>query len=183
MTKNNLFRCGGFTFIELVVAVGVLGIMATAGVAVFSRSLRGSSQVEMRRTLDDRARLILDSLARFLREGRVMTLTGQGRTACLGSGSITGDSLVVRALDGLNTTFSISNGQLSSASGTSVVLNPTNVTVGRKSGLDYYFTWYCQYGIPDRLVMEFEATATGVEGESGISNDYILDLVMRNSGQ
>lgn len=173
----------GFTLIELMVGVAVLAILTTTGVAVFLGSLRGSSQVEIRRTLDNRARLLLNGLARFLREAKITSLSGTDRTACLTNGSATGDSLVVEGLDGLTTTLSVSSGMLSSVSAQTVVLNPESVTLDRKSGLTYYFTWYCAAGVPDRLVMEFEATSVGTEGDTSLSNDYILDVVLRNTGQ
>src|SRR3990172_7998439 len=109
-------RQKGFTFIELLLAVGIIGLMATAGVSIFLSSLRGTSQIELRRTLDDRARLILDGLGRFFHEGRVVSLDGQTRSTCQAVGSITGDTLVVKSLDDLETTLSVSNGLLSFAS-------------------------------------------------------------------
>lgn len=173
----------GFTLTELMVGVGVLAILATTGVAIFLRSLRGSSQVEIRRTLDGRARLILNGLARFLREAEAVALSGTTRATCLASGSATGDSLVVTALDGLTTTLSVSSGMLSSASAQTVVLNPESVTLARKSGLGYYFIWYCQRGISDRVVMEFNATSIGQEGDTAVNNDYLLEVILRNTGQ
>ena len=178
-------RDSGFTFIELLLAVGIIGLMATAGVNIFLRSLRGSSQIELRRTLDDRARLILDGMGRFFHEGRVVSLDGQTRSTCLAVGSITGDTLVVKSLDDLETTLSVSNGLLSSASATTttVVINPESVTLEHWTGLAYYFNWVCSSGTPDRLQMLFKAVSASPEGEANLSNDYDLTVIMRNSGQ
>lgn len=177
-------RRRGFTFIELLLAVGIIGLLAAAGVNIFLRSLRGSSQIELRRTLDDRARLVLDGLGRFFHEGRVVSLDGQTRSTCLAGGSITGDSLVVKSLDNLETTFSVSTGRLSSASGTTtVVINPESVTLEHWTGLAYYFNWVCSSGAPDRLRMLFKAASMGTEGDAILTNDYDLTVVMRNSGQ
>lgn len=177
-------RQRGFTFIELLLAVGIIGLMATAGVNIFLRSLRGSSQIELRRTLDDRARLILDGMGRFFREGRVVSLDGQTRSTCQQVGSLTGDSLVVKSLDDLETTLSISAGLLSSASAaTTVVINPESVTLGYGTGLSYYFNWVCSSGVPDRLQMLFKAASIGTEGDAILTNDYDLAVILRNSGQ
>ena len=177
-------RQKGFTFTELLVAVGIIGLMATTGVNIFLRSLRGSSQIELRRTLDDRARLILDGMGRFLREGRVVSLGGQTRSSCLQAGSITGDTLAVKSLDDLTTTLSVSAGLLSSASATTtVVINPESVTLEHQTGLAYYFNWVCSSGAPDRLQMLFKAASTGTEGDAILTNDYDLTVIMRNSGQ
>lgn len=177
-------RQRGFTFIELLLAVGIIGLMTAAGVNIFLRSLRGSSQIELRRTLDDRARLILDGLGRFFHEGRVVSLDGQTRPTCQQVGSITGDSLVVKSLDDLETTFSVSAGLLSSVSATTtVVINPESVTLEHWTGLAYYFNWVCSPGTPDRLQMLFKAVSAGTEGDANLTNDYDLTVVMRNSGQ
>ena len=175
-------RQKGFTFIELLLAVGIIGLMATAGVSIFLSSLRGTSQIELRRTLDDRARLILDGLGRFFHEGRVVSLDGQTRSTCQAVGSITGDTLVVKSLDDLETTLSVSNGLLSSASAVTVVINPESVTLEHRADLSYYFNWVCSSGTPDRLQMVFKAVSAGA-GEANLTNDYDLTVIMRNSGQ
>lgn len=175
---------------ELVVSVGILAILTTTGVVIFMRTLRAASQVEIRKTLDGRARLVLNGLARFLQEGVVVSLDGSGRSACLvnGSGFWNGDSLVVAALDNLETTFSVdASGRISSASALplpkTVYLNSSDeATFSKMSGFNY-FTWYCKNGVPDRLRIRFRGTAVGQEGDSGVGNDYDLEVVMRNSGQ
>ena len=175
-------RQKGFTFIELLLAVGIIGLMATAGVSIFLSSLRGTSQIELRRALDDRARLILDGLGRFFHEGRVVSLDGQTRSTCQAVGSITGDTLVVKSLDDLETTLSVSNGLLSSASAVTVVINPESVTLEHRADLSYYFNWLCSSGTPDRLQMLFKVVSAGA-GEANLTNDYDLTVIMRNSGQ
>ncbi len=173
----------GFTFIELLLAIVILAILATTGSAIFLHSLRGTSATELRRTLDDRARLILDSMGRFLREGQITGLAGQTRANCLAGGSVNGDVLSVKALDGLTTNFSVSAGMLSSISGQTVVINPEGVTIAYKAGIGYFFTWYCSGGVPDRIMMQFTATSTGLGGDTSINSDYVLDTVSRNSSQ
>ena len=174
----------GFTLVELMVSVGIIGILASTGAAIFMRSLRGSSQVEIRRTLDDRARLITGGLGRFFREGVVTSLDGQTRDICLTAGSVNGDSLIVSAIDGLSSTISIDgDGMISSESAETVVINPESVTVGHQGVLAYYFIWYCSIGTPDRLVMQFEGTSVGQQGDTSVTGDYIIDVTMRNSGQ
>lgn len=176
-------RFGGFTFIELMMGVGVLALMATVGAAIFLRALRGTSEIEVRQALDGRARLILAGLGRFFREGQFVSLSGKTKPECLAAGSVSGDSLVVKALDGLSSTFSVSAGLLSSASAQTVTLNPESVKLAYKTGLTYYFVWYCSRGVPDRMVMEFKATPTWTGGDTTVSNEYILDVISRNSSQ
>ena len=110
-------------------------------------------------------------------------LDGQTRTTCIQVGNITGDTLVVKSLDDLDTTFSVTAGQLSSASAETVVINPESVTLEHWTGLGYYFSWTCSSGTPDRLQMLFKATSAGTEGEANLTNDYDLTVIMLNSGQ
>lgn len=173
----------GFTFIELIIGVGILAMMATVGSTLFMRSLQGSSQIELRKNLDGRARLLLDGMGRFLREGEIISLDGQAKIACLASGSLSGDLLVVKGLDGLSSSFYVTSGLLSSQSAQTIVLNPESVTLDYKTGLTHYFTWYCSRGAADRLVMEFSASSTGEGGDSSTTSEYDLDVVSRNSSQ
>jgi len=173
-------KIGGFTLMELIVAVGIIGILAATGAAIFFRSLRGSSQTEIRQTLDGRVRLITSSLSRFLLEGEIFSLDSVDRTSCLSSGQVSGDSLEVVGLDNLISTISVTNGVISSAS---AEINPESVTVEHQGVLGYYFIWYCGNGVPDRLVMKFSATYSGQQGDTGVSGDYDIEVTMRNSGQ
>lgn len=173
----------GFTLMELIVGVGIIGVLAAAGAAIFFRSLRGSSQTEIRQTLDSRAALITGVLSRFFLEGKIVSLGGQTRSTCLSTGQANGDSLVVAGLDNLVSTISESDGKISSVSGETMVVNPESVTVSHKAGLGYYFSWYCGRGISDRLLMQFTATSQGQQGDTSVSGDYSIEVTMRNSGQ
>lgn len=173
----------GFTLMELIVGVGIIGILASTGAAIFFRSLRGSSQTEIRQTLDSRTVLITGVLSRFFLEGKIVSLDGQTRSTCLLTGQTNGDSLVVAGLDNLVSTISESSGMISSVSGETVVINPESVSVTHKEALGYYFSWYCGRGVSDRLLMQFTATSQSQQGDTSVSGDYSVDVTMRNSGQ
>lgn len=174
----------GFTLIELMVAIVVLAILSTAGVNIFYRSLRGSSQVELRRALDDRSRLIMSALGRYIREGRIVSLSGVDKNSCVASGQATGTSLVIRALDDLDSTISLTGGQISSSSAEgTVVMNPGTEYTISQADTTPLFTWYCASGVADRVLVNFRGSSVSNEGDVTVTKDYSLDLILRNSGQ
>ncbi|MBI1871811.1 type II secretion system protein [Candidatus Collierbacteria bacterium] len=176
-------KLNGFTLIELVVSLAVLAFIISSGVNLFLRSLRDTSRSDLRKQVDERARVILGSLTRYFREAEIVSLSGQTRTTCLATpAGITGSSLVASDFYGVNSTFSISNGQLASASASTLILNPeASVTVSTTS--NPFFTWYCSAGVPDRIKMQFRITAVGEEGSGTTYEDYVLDLTLRNTGK
>ena len=174
----------GFTLIELMVAIVILSILSAAGVNLFYRSLRGTSQLELRKSLDDRSRLILSVVGRFVREGKVISLDWVTKESCATVGNQTGSTMVIQALDNVNSTISISNGQMSSVSANgSIVINPdpsfTITTVDETP----FFTWYCSSGVSDRVLFNFRANSIGDSGETTATKDYLTDMILRNTGQ
>ncbi len=170
---------------ELVIAISILSIISGSGVAIFMRTIRASSQVQLRRNLDERARLILNNMTNFFYPTRVMSAGGVDRDTCLLSGTVTANNVVLRNYDQLQTTISINgSGQIASTSGaTTVIVNPDGiVSVTAHNGGDTYFVWTCGNGVPDRLTFRFRATVAGDQGDSGYSQDYSTDIVLRNSG-
>lgn len=175
-------KINGFTLIELVVSLAVLALIVSSGVNLFFRSLRDTSKSDLRKQVDERARVILGSLTRYFREAEIVSLSGSTRTTCISSGSITGSSLVASDLYGNNSTFSISNAQLASTSASTLILNPeTSITISTVS--TPLFSWYCSAGVPDRIKMQFRITAEGEEGTGTTYEDYVLDLTLRNTGK
>lgn len=175
----------GFTLIELMVSIVILAILSAGGVNIFYRSIRGTSQLELRKTLDDKSRLILSSVSRFVREGKIVSLNGINKEACLPSGSTTGNILVLRALDDIVTTITISGGSISSSSAIgTIVLNPdlASYTV-TQADTTPLFTWYCSGGVADRMLFNFRATSVSSDGEPSVIKDYAADMILRNTGQ
>ncbi len=170
---------------ELVIAISILSVISASGVAIFMRTIRASSQVQLRRNLDERARLILNNMTNFFYPTKVMSADGVDRVTCLMTGSVSANSVVLRNFDQLLTTISINgSGQIASASGaTTVIVNPDGiVNVSAHNGGDSYFVWTCGNGVPDRLTFRFRAVVAGDQGDSGYSQDYSTDIVLRNSG-
>src|SRR5437762_507899 len=107
MNKRNIDS--GFTLLELLVVLAVVAILTLAGVGLFYRSLRGSSEASSLKELEQNAQLIVSVLDRHIRNAR--QVTDVGGTDCPG----TGDSLTILGFDGRTTTFDLtSNGRVAS---------------------------------------------------------------------
>lgn len=177
-------RKKGFSLIELMVSIVILTILSAAGVNIFYRSIRGTSQLELRKSLDDRSRLILSVVGRFVRESRVVSLDGVLKENCVSNGSQTGSTLVLKALDNIDTALSITNGLMSSVSANgSIVINPDPTFTLTTVDATPFFTWYCNSGISDRILFNFRANSISDSGEPTATKDYSTDLILRNTGQ
>ncbi len=180
-------KLNGFTLIELVVSLAVLAFIISSGVNLFLRSLRDTSRSDLRKQVDERARVILGSLTRYFREAEIVSLSGQTRITCLATpAGVIGSSLVASDFYGVNSTFSITtvgldSNRLASVSATTLVLNPETAT--EVIVISPLFTWYCSAGVPDRIKMQFQIKATGEEGTGTTTENYVLDLTLRNTGK
>lgn len=179
--KNRL----GFTLIELLISVTVLAVIISSGVNIFFRSLRDSSRSDLRKIIDERSRIMIVSLTRYLREAKLISLDGVSHSACVTAGMVVGTSLVAADIYGVESTLSLSAGKISSVAGsTTLILNPeTAISVAQQPGGVPLFTWYCSLGVPDRLTTKFNLAAVGEGGAGTINSDYVFDLTLRNSGQ
>lgn len=174
----------GFTLIELMVAIVILALLSATGVNIFYRSIRGTSQVELRKALDDRSRLIMAALGRFIREGKIVSLDGVSKESCVTDGETTGSSLVIRSLDNIETTLSLSDGQVSSASSLgTIVFNPDETYTVDLVDATPFYTWYCANGVADRILINFRGNSISTEGDVTATKDYSVDVILRNSGQ
>lgn len=174
----------GFTLIELMISIVILAILSASGVNIFYRAIRGSSQLELRKTIDDKSRLVLSSVSRFVREGKVVSLNGSNKESCLPNGSATGNILIIRALDDISSTITVSGGTISSASALgTIVLNPDSNFTLTQADSTPIFTWYCSGGVVDRLLFNFRANSISSEGEPTATKDYSVDMILRNTGQ
>lgn len=66
--KNNSHK-GGFSLIELVVALGVFSVISMALVGLFVSSLRGERKALNMQLTQDNARLVMETMVRELRDG------------------------------------------------------------------------------------------------------------------
>ncbi len=168
-------RQAGFTLMEMLASVAVLMVLVVTAVGMFSRSLKSSAYVESQRLLDSSARSIIDSMTKYLRESKVVSLGPWTRLDC--PGTFSGTSLVVRGIDGALSNFSLSGTNIASNSSN---LNPTSVEIG-----SFSTEWTCGSGQPDRLEINFSENVVttyreGLDGSVRTKN-YTFGTTLRNS--
>lgn len=163
----------GFTLIELITVVSVLAVLITAGMSIFYRSLRGSSKVEVSKSLDTEVQHVINSMSRLIRESRMVSVDGNDRDVCFAQGSVSGSLLVVEDFGGHTTTYSLSGGRIASNSAflSSVGVNLSNLL----------FTWKCKADSFDGLSVGFDASVLGDDGSTSANGSYDFNLLIRNS--
>jgi len=178
MIKSNLKLNGGFTLMELLVVVAVMGILITAGTQIFYRSIRGSSRVELSKTFDAGAEHIVNTLNRSLSEVSILTVGTFDRNNCLaaGTGGVTDSSMIVRDLNGNSISYSLSGDVFKSGS-----FDLNNSGDFEVSNLN--FTWYCGEAVMDRVKIDFVGTARGNDNESVVVKDFSFEVLLRNTGE
>jgi prepilin-type N-terminal cleavage/methylation domain-containing protein len=175
-------RLAGFTLMELVVVIAVIGVLITLGTQIFYRSIRGSSSVEVKQALDRGTEHIVNSLTRSLPAMTVVSLqTINGtkyRADCLSAGSsgLSGIAVVMKDLSGVEVSYSLSGKTF--MAGSNSLNDEADLEI---SSLD--FVWYCDEVAMDRLSINFLATAKGDSAEAVASKSYGFDLLLRNSGK
>lgn len=174
----------GFTLIELMVSISVLALISAAGMGIFFRSIRDSSKSELTKSIDDRSRVIIASLTRYLREGQITNLDSYTRQDCL-VGVVTGTNLTVRGFDGLISQITLNSGQLASVSASgSQIYNPeTGFTITNINASTPLFSWTCQAGVSDTITVSMKMLMNGDATTGTVSKDYIFNIILRNTGQ
>ncbi len=105
----------GFTLIEVVVVVGVIGVLMTATVYVLSGTFQGKTRVEMADNVERNGSLILDELRRLgvgaLGSGITCPAGGVGSSATLVSAS-DGGVTIISCVDGDKIASASANGEM-----------------------------------------------------------------------
>lgn len=133
----------GFTLIEMLVAVAILGTVGLVSSRIFFTALRGASKSDVIREVKQNGDYALTVMERMIRNAVDIT------SVC----PTIANSLTIKNLDGNSTTFSLAGGQISSNSAS---LTNNKVIV---SGLS--FTCLRTTGKPDVINISFSVAQTG----------------------
>ncbi len=159
-------RSGGFTLIELMVVVAVVGTLSVAGVGLFYRALRGTSKTESYKELEQNVVLVMNILERHIRNSRTVLAVGGGECPA------TGATLSILGFDGGTTLFGLT------AEG-AVASNGSEISASSISILDLEFICTRQAGAPDQITINLTAEFMS-GGELSTERSYTSIVGLRN---
>ena len=140
----------GFTLMEIIVVIALLGVVGMMAVNIFFTSLRGSTKAETLKEIKQNGDFAISTMERMIRNAQEVTST------CSGSSS----SITIRNPDNWRTTFSCGN-QIASISADLVPPVTTYLTSSKVYISDCYFI--CDDGglTPDKVTIHFALCETG----------------------
>lgn len=170
----------GFTLVELVVTVALMGIILTGGTAMFFGSFKSSGVSDIQTSINNSLRSLDEVIERTLLYGTVVRVVSAGvdhdRDSCISAGEngVAGSSLVVRDASGGTAVYALADGVVTSNSGE--VISNSAVVISRME-----FTWFCRPGVNDMINLDLEATMDTVSGD-GITSEFSKTINLINSG-
>ena len=169
-------RPGGYTLIELVMAVSLLVIVLAGGTTIFYRSFRSSGISDIQTTMNNSVRALDEMIERTLRYGEVIRVGDDNfREQCL-AGDVSGSSLVVRdSAGGYAIYMLLESGQVSSNSADMIISN-SGIKVTK-----LLFTWFCRSGVNDKINLKIEAEPVSKVDEGQVVV-FDKDINLLNSG-
>ncbi len=172
----------GYTLIEVVIAVMLLAIILLGGTSLFFQNLRSSGLSEVDLNLTSSLGQTMSSIERDARFSQVVEVDSGTRTDCeaAGASGYSGTSLTVKDLDGLDTVYSLSGTQIASVAavtGRSTFISSSDISVSRLA-----FTWFCQSGVNDKLMVEIDASSTVLGSGVVVTRSLSTQIDLLNSG-
>lgn len=155
----------GFTIIEMMVVVAILGIITTVGSNLFFTVLRGSTKTKVLQLVKQNGGYAVSVMGTMIRNARKIE-------------SSSGSSLTITNPDGRTTIFSCSNSQIAS-NGSSLMANDVKVA----DCANFFTVTSGEEGVrPDRVQIKFtlSQSATGDRPEDWASVDFQTTVGLRN---
>lgn len=152
---------GGFTLIEMMIAVSVMAVIVMGGTLVFFRSLGSSGVNQAQINIIASSNQVLAAVENSIRYQEIKELSDgvnfYDRDDCITAGktggSLSGNRLIVNDLFG-ESIYSISAVKLTS---NSAVISSPNLIIRSVS-----FKWFCIAGSNDKLQLQIVANDTGL---------------------
>ena len=140
----------GFTLIEMLVSVAILGTVGLISTQIFFTTLRGAGKADIIREVKQNGDYALTVIERMIRNASGVTSVCDGTTA---------NSLTIKNLDGNETSFQLSGGQIASVSAT---LTGNGTLTGNKVAVNNLaFICLRTPGKPDVVNISFSVSQAG----------------------
>jgi prepilin-type N-terminal cleavage/methylation domain-containing protein len=156
----------GFTLMELIIVIAVLGIIAVSATTLFYRSIRTTNKSDSITESDKNAQFALTIIERFVRNARKVVAIGGGD--CPG----TSDNLTLLADDNAQVQFSLVDGRI--ASNSSFLTTPS-VTIQ-----NLVFTCTRTEGLNDQITVSFDVIHTTTANDVTTQKTYTKIINLRN---
>jgi len=156
----------GLSVMELIIAIGVLGILIGASVGLFTRLMRGVNMTDSLIETEDSAQVVVALLDRNIKSSREVVSVGGSN--CPGSGN----TLVLRMLDGGLLTYSLSDGQIAS---NGAVISTPKVTI-----TNLQFSCLNDGDVVTQVNIEFDAGYQETESSIISVKHYSNQVAVRN---
>lgn len=171
-----------YTLIEVIVSVLLLAIVLLGGTTLFYQSLKSTGLSDVEANVNNAAQALLRAMEKDIRYYNVKTVDGGTRVECLlgGASGLTGTTLTVLDLNGLETVYSLKDAKVastSSATGQITYLNSGQVTIE-----SLQFTWYCQAGISDKIKIAIDASSSAMGTGIQVGLNVATEIDLLNSG-
>lgn len=140
----------GFTLIEMIVSVAILGTVGLISSRIFFMTLRGAGKADIIREVKQNGDYALTVMERMVRNSIGVTSVCDGTT---------GNSLTIKNMDNDQTTFSLTSGQIASQSATPTGNGTLTTNKVMVSGLS--FTCLRTLGKPDVVNISFSIVQAG----------------------
>jgi len=135
----------GFTLVELAVTMMVMGIVATAVIAVAMRTFTTTATITNRRDVLADGRIALDRVSKQLRQGEWVDQTGSTASSITFSGYIDGEpQTIVWKVTGTSAPYTLQESQLGGANLVPILSSLTNTNV---------FTYTSHAGVVDQVTV------------------------------
>ena len=165
----------GFTLMEMIVVIALLGVVGMMAVNIFFTSLRGSTKAETLKEIKQNGDFAISAMERMIRNAQEVTST------CSGSSS----SITIRNPDHYRTTFSCGS-RIASISADLVPPVITYLTSSKVYVADCYFICNNLGSTPEEVMIHFvlsetgAATPTPVRPEERASATFETTVSLRN---
>lgn len=157
----------GFTFIEILISISILGMLAVVSTTLFFRSIRGSGKSDANIKVEQEAQLSLTILRRFISNSQsVLEVEG------LDCPNV-GNSMKLLNFDGQETEYTLTEeGQIAS--------NGANISSDQIEISDLVFSCERSQGVPDSVTVNFNATSNLSDEADTTLRSYQAKVNLRN---